>query len=114
MDFLDQTHNDVQMNDLITNALFRVQQFSQNKWDRLKLFDATVGGEEQPCKFFVTAPMPYADILLSLNRAAALVTADVAANFSSLQGKNVLFALDFHFSGTQIQACCFSFPSSPS
>ena len=91
------------MSDPITEVLFRVQQFSQNKWRKLKLFEAEPVYDDSVPKVFITTPMPYADVLMSINRALALVTTDIRANYHKLRGRNVLSALHFHFSGTIIQ-----------
>ena len=95
------------MDDVLA-VLFKVQQFSQAKWRKLKLFESEPIYDESVPKVFITTPMPYADVRMSTNRALALVTTDIRANYHKLRGRNVLSALHFHFSGTIIQVCFYT------
>lgn len=91
------------MDDPVTSLLYNIQIYAQKKWNKMRIFDSNPKYDDPAKKVFVTSPMPYADTYISLDRAQALITADVIANYQALQGKNVLYALNFQFSGTRIK-----------
>ena len=93
------------MNSQVLNSLLEIQKLCQQKWDEEKTFEVNASLTNNYPKYFVTTPLPYSDVLMSMNRAYSLVTADTEANYHALKGENVLYALNFHFSGTILNVC---------
>lgn len=87
--------------------LLEQQQFAQQKWEEMKLFETErkvdEDGNERP-KFMVTFPYPYMNGRLHLGHAFSLTKAEFTARFQRLLGKNVLFPFGFHCTGMPIQA----------
>ncbi|KAK2951337.1 putative Leucine--tRNA ligase [Blattamonas nauphoetae] len=80
--------------------LKKIEQYAQRRWDKAHTFEDSRDTNEHQPKFFITTPMPYADSLMSFNRGYVLAITDIHANYQALKGKNVLFSLNFHYSGT--------------
>lgn len=55
-------------------------------------------------KFFVTAPFPYPNSLLSVEASRSLVIADVIARYKRMDGYNVLYPLGFQYTGSPIMS----------
>ncbi|KAK2953501.1 putative Leucine--tRNA ligase [Blattamonas nauphoetae] len=81
-----------------------IADFSKTKWENEHTFEVAADPYGERPKKTITTPMPYTDSLMSINRASALTTSDVYANYASMKGFNVLYSLNFHFSGTRIKS----------
>ncbi len=77
----------------------RMQKKWQDAWQKAKLFEANRSDCE---KFFITIPYPYISGSLHIGHARVVTEADVYARFQRMLGKNVLFPLAFHISGTPV------------
>ncbi|MBI5797941.1 leucine--tRNA ligase [Candidatus Woesearchaeota archaeon] len=77
-----------------------IQEKWQKKWKAEKLFEAHVDGKKE--KFFITTPYPYISGSLHIGHARAVTEVDVYSRFFRMQGKNVLYPMAFHISGTPV------------
>ncbi len=73
----------------------------QDKWSAQKLFDAEPNPSE---KFFITAAFPYPNSPQHIGHARTYTITDVYARYMRMRGKNVLFPMAFHVTGTPIMA----------
>lgn len=73
----------------------------QKKWKEEGLFDADVCSKD---KFFVTAAFPYPNSPQHIGHARTYTIADAYARYMRMKGKNVLFPMAFHVTGTPIIA----------
>ncbi len=71
----------------------------QDAWQKSRLFEAEKSDDE---KFFITIPYPYISGSLHIGHARVVTEADVYARFQRMLGKNVLFPIAFHISGTPV------------
>src|SRR3989338_10851101 len=77
-----------------------VQEKWQKKWKEEKVFEVDVDTKKE--KFFINTPYPYISGSLHIGHARAVTEVDVYSRFMRLQGKNVLFPMAFHISGTPV------------
>ncbi|MBU0460993.1 MAG: leucine--tRNA ligase [Nanoarchaeota archaeon] len=77
-----------------------MQQKWQKKWDEAKVFEASP--KEGVPKFFMTIPYPYISGSLHIGHARVVTEADVFVRFQRMTGKNVLYPIAFHISGTPV------------
>lgn len=71
----------------------------QQKWKEKKIFHPQQNDKE---KFFITVPYPYISGSLHIGHARVVTEADVYSRFQRLKGKNVLYPMAFHISGTPV------------
>ena len=69
----------------------------QKIWEENKVFDAKPKKQE---KYFGTVAYPYANSILHIGHGKTNVTAEIFLRYQRLLGKNVLFPMGFHISGT--------------
>lgn len=74
----------------------------QKKWAESKAFEPKINLNQE--KFFSTVPYPYANSAMHIGHGRAYTTADIYTRFQRLIGKNVLFPLGYHISGTPVLA----------
>jgi leucyl-tRNA synthetase len=74
----------------------------QKKWKESKAFQPKIDPSKE--KFFGTVPYPYANSVLHIGHGRGYTTPDIYIRFQRLLGKNVLFPLGFHISGTPVLA----------
>src|SRR3989344_242229 len=79
--------------------LARIARTWQEKWSEAKLYEAEPDKRE---KFFITIPYPYISGSLHIGHARVVTEADVYARFMRMTGKNTLFPIAFHISGTPV------------
>ncbi|MBU4502753.1 MAG: leucine--tRNA ligase [Nanoarchaeota archaeon] len=72
----------------------------QKKWAEKKLFEAKPDKKKE--KFFMTVPYPYISGSLHIGHARVVTEADVYTRFQRMLGKNVLYPMAFHISGTPV------------
>jgi len=72
----------------------------QMEWDKAKCFEAEPSLEKE--KFFMTIPYPYISGSLHIGHARVVTEADVFSRYQRMAGKNVLYPIAFHISGTPI------------
>ncbi len=77
-----------------------VQDKWQKKWKEEKVFEVDIDPKKE--KFFINTPYPYISGSLHIGHARAVTEVDVYSRFIRLQGKNVLFPMAFHISGTPV------------
>ena len=73
----------------------------QARWDQQKAFEPNV--DEKP-KFYLTAAFPYPNSPQHIGHARTYTTTDIYARYQRMKGKNVLFPMAFHVTGTPILA----------
>ncbi len=71
----------------------------KNKWEQEKAFEPSPNNQE---KFFINVPYPYISGSLHIGHARVAIEADVMARYQRLAGKNVLYPMAFHISGTPV------------
>lgn len=74
----------------------------QAYWKKHKIFTPQVDTSKK--KFFGTVPYPYANSALHIGHGRTFTAADIMIRFQRLLGKNVLYPLGFHISGTPVLA----------
>ncbi|MBU4242621.1 MAG: leucine--tRNA ligase, partial [Nanoarchaeota archaeon] len=71
----------------------------QKKWAKEKIFETEVNKKK---KFFITIPYPYISGSLHIGHARVVTEADVYSRYLRMNGKNVLYPIAFHISGTPV------------
>ena len=71
----------------------------QKKWEDNNIFEANPNKND---KFFMTVPYPYISGSLHIGHARVVTEADVITRYQRMFGKNVLFPIAFHISGTPV------------
>src|SRR3989338_8955337 len=79
-----------------------VEEKWQGRWNDAKAFEPRVDKERQ--KYLFTTPYPYISGSLHLGHGRAVTEGDVFCRFQRMRGKNVLFPMAFHISGTPVLA----------
>ena len=79
-----------------------IEQKWQKKWQEDAVF--TPKRDLSKEKFFTTVPYPYANSAMHIGHGRGYTTPDIFNRFQRLQGKNVLFPLGYHISGTPVLA----------
>ncbi len=74
----------------------------QKKWKEEKTFEPKV--DENKEKYFGTVAYPYANSILHIGHGRGYTAPDIFLRYQRLQGKNVLFPLGYHISGTPVLA----------
>lgn len=74
----------------------------QKKWTEDKVFETSANTQKE--KFFATVPYPYANSVLHIGHGRAYTTADIYTRYQRVLGKNVLFPMAYHISGTPVLA----------
>lgn len=74
----------------------------QKKWKEEKTFEPKV--DESKEKYFGTVAYPYANSILHIGHGRGYTAPDIFLRYQRLQGKNVLFPLGYHISGTPVLA----------
>lgn len=77
-----------------------IQEKWQKKWKQEKIFEAERDTKKD--KFFINTPYPYISGSLHIGHARAVTEVDVYSRFMRMRGKNVLFPMAFHISGTPV------------
>ena len=73
----------------------------QKKWDLARLFQPEAERNE---KFFLTPAFPYPNSPQHIGHGRTYTTTDIYARYMRMKGKNVLFPMAFHVTGTPILA----------
>ncbi|MFT4310898.1 MAG: leucine--tRNA ligase [Candidatus Woesearchaeota archaeon] len=73
----------------------------QKKWKEQQVFVPHITDKQ---KFFITVPYPYANSALHIGHGRTFTAADILARYQRLLGKNVLYPMAFHVSGTPVLA----------
>lgn len=89
------------MKNLIENQR-EIEKKWQKIWDEKKVFSPKIEKAKQ--KFFMTVPYPYANSVLHIGHGRGYTTPDIYGRFLRLMGKNVLFPMAYHISGTPVLA----------
>ncbi len=80
----------------------------QGAWDHAHVFEPTLGEAPKSGaakdKFYLTAAFPYPNSPQHIGHARTYTTTDIYARYSRSMGKNVLFPMGFHVTGTPILA----------
>ncbi len=71
----------------------------QNKWEERKFYEPKAGEGK---KFYLTAAFPYPNSPQHIGHARTYTTTDIYARYKRLRGRNVLFPMAFHVTGTPI------------
>src|SRR3989344_8371829 len=72
----------------------------QRKWQENKVFEAEADKKKE--KFFISTPYPYISGSLHIGHGRAVTESDIYSRFLRMNGKNVLFPLSFHITGTPV------------
>jgi leucyl-tRNA synthetase len=73
----------------------------QETWKTNKSFVPKIETKE---KYFSTVPYPYGNSALHIGHGRTMVAADILTRYQRILGKNVLFPMAFHISGTPVLA----------
>lgn len=73
----------------------------QKKWDSAGIFQPKVGDDG---KFYLTAAFPYPNSPQHIGHGRTYSTTDIYARYMRMRGRNVLFPMAFHVTGTPIIA----------
>ncbi|MCX8200180.1 MAG: leucine--tRNA ligase [Candidatus Micrarchaeota archaeon] len=73
----------------------------QERWANSRLFESEPDSRE---KFYITAAFPYPNSPQHIGHARTYTITDVCARYMRMRGKNVLFPMGFHVTGTPIMA----------
>jgi leucyl-tRNA synthetase len=73
----------------------------QKRWESEGIFKPECGKGE---KFYLTAAFPYPNSPQHIGHGRTYTTTDIYARFKRMQGKNVLFPMGFHVTGTPVLA----------
>ncbi len=73
----------------------------QKVWEEAGVFEPEAGKGE---KFYLTAAFPYPNSPQHIGHARTYTTTDIYARYQRMRGKNVLFPMAFHVTGTPILA----------
>ncbi|MFT4311990.1 MAG: leucine--tRNA ligase [Candidatus Woesearchaeota archaeon] len=76
----------------------------QEAWKQQQVFVPKIDTTKE--KYFATVPYPYANSALHIGHGRTMVAADILTRYQRLLGKNVLFPMGFHISGTPVLAVC--------
>ena len=71
------------------------------KWEEAGIFQPAAGGEG---KFYLTAAFPYPNSPQHIGHARTYTTTDIYARYMRMKGKNVLFPMALHVTGTPVLA----------
>ncbi len=74
----------------------------QKAWSDAKVFEAELDNKKQ--KYFITVPYPYPTGPLHIGHGRSYTVGDVHARYERMQGKNVLFPMAFHITGSPIES----------
>lgn len=74
----------------------------QKKWKKEKTFEPKVDQNKE--KYFGTVAYPYANSILHIGHGRGYTAPDIFLRYQRLLGKNVLFPLGYHISGTPVLA----------
>ena len=80
----------------------KIEKKWQRRWYKEKIFDAKPDSKRK--KYFITVPYPYASGPLHIGHGRSYTVADIFARYRRLTGKNVLFPIAFHVTGTPVLA----------
>ncbi|MCX6772981.1 MAG: leucine--tRNA ligase, partial [Candidatus Micrarchaeota archaeon] len=75
----------------------------QKRWAEARLFEP-VAGQAKGDKFYLTPAFPYPNSPQHIGHGRTYTTTDVYARYQRMRGKNVLFPMAFHVTGTPILA----------
>ncbi|MCX8163043.1 MAG: leucine--tRNA ligase [Candidatus Micrarchaeota archaeon] len=81
--------------------LVQIDKKWQKRWQEAKIFEPKPEKKE---KFYLTAAYPYPNSPQHIGHARTYTIADIVARFNKMIGKNVLFPMAFHVTGTPIFA----------
>lgn len=87
---------------MTTDEIKEIETKWQNKWQKHKVFEPSLNLSKE--KYFATVPYPYANSAMHIGHGRGFTTPDIFIRFQRLLGKNVLFPLGYHISGTPVLA----------
>ncbi|MFP4402036.1 MAG: leucine--tRNA ligase [Candidatus Nanoarchaeia archaeon] len=79
-----------------------IEQKWQKKWKEAKAWDTAVDNSKE--KFFGNVAYPYANSVMHIGHGRTYTIADVYLRYQRLLGKNVLYPIGYHISGTPVLA----------
>ncbi len=74
----------------------------QKIWQEKEIFKPKVDNTKE--KFFITVAYPYANSAMHIGHGRTFTMADIIARYNRVLGKNVLYPMAFHISGTPVLA----------
>ena len=74
----------------------------QKIWQEKEIFKPKVDNTKE--KFFITVAYPYANSAMHIGHGRTFTMADILARYNRALGKNVLYPMAFHISGTPVLA----------
>ena len=78
----------------------KIEKKWQKKWEQEGIFEAEPDSKKE--KFFFTTPYPYISGSLHLGHGRVVAESDIYCRYLRMKGKNVLFPLAFHITGTPV------------
>ncbi len=74
----------------------------QQFWKEHKIFEPQIDTSKE--SFFITVAYPYANSVMHIGHGRTFTMADILARYQRLKGKNVLYPMGFHITGTPVLA----------
>ncbi|NWG09767.1 MAG: leucine--tRNA ligase [Nitrososphaerales archaeon] len=80
----------------------KIEEKWRKTWESLHIFEADINPKRE--KYFLTVAYPYPNSPQHIGHGRTYTLADVHARYMRMRGKNVLFPMGFHYTGTPILA----------
>ena len=74
----------------------------QKKWKENKTFQPKIDNSKE--KYFATIAYPYANSVMHIGHGRTSTATDIYARYQRVNGKNVMYPMGFHISGTPVLA----------
>jgi len=74
----------------------------QKIWQEKEIFKPKIDNSKE--KFFITVAYPYANSAMHIGHGRTFTMADIVSRYNRVLGKNVLYPMGFHISGTPVLA----------
>ncbi|MBC5792775.1 MAG: leucine--tRNA ligase [Nanohaloarchaea archaeon] len=87
------------MTEEFSNKLNTIEEKWQEKWNDERIFESDPSEED---KFYITVAYPYPSGGMHIGHVRTFTLPDVFGRFKRMQGKNVLFPMGWHVTGTPI------------
>jgi len=87
---------------MVDNKIIKIEDKWQNLWKKNKVFEPKIDISKK--KYFGNVAYPYANSVLHIGHGRTYTNADIFLRYQRVLGKNVLYPMGFHISGTPVLA----------
>ncbi len=87
---------------MVDKEIKQIEEKWQKHWKENKTFQPKIDNSKE--KFFATIAYPYANSVMHIGHGRTSTTADIIARYNRVLGKNVLYPMGFHITGTPVLA----------